>query len=170
MHVLPLALLAACALGLAACGADDGGAPAAARSSEAEAKEARLKFAECMREHGIDFPDPGSGEGGAGPVKVGGDATPEELREAEEACKELREDIKPPELSEEQQQEFKEAALAHARCMREQGIDFPDPTFSEDGGARVRLGPGGVDSDDADLREAEEKCAGKLPSIVERRP
>jgi hypothetical protein len=169
MHVRPLAALAACALGLAACGGDDG-APAAARPSEAEAREAQLKFAECMREQGIDFPDPGSGEGGAGPVKVGGDATPEELRDAERACAELREDIEPPELSEEQRQEFKDAALAHARCMREQGVDFPDPTFSEDGGAQVRLGPGGVDTDDAGFREAEKQCANKLSSIMGERP
>jgi hypothetical protein len=169
MYLRPLAAapLAALALGLAACGGD-GGTPASAQSARDANRQAELKFARCMREHGVDFPDPGSG--GQGPVKVGGDATPEELREAEQACESYRKDIKPPELSEEQQQEFKEAALAHARCMREHGIDFPDPTFSEDGGAQIRLGDGRLDPEDADFNAAEKECAGKLGPITERRP
>jgi hypothetical protein len=168
MHLRTLVVpaLAACALLAVACGGGDG-TPAAARSDESKRREAAVKFAECMREQGIDFPDPGSG----GEVKIGGDASPEELRAAEEACAELREDIKPPELSEEQQQEFKDAALAHARCMREHGIDFPDPTFSEDGGARITLGRGsGVNPDDPDFKEAEEACGDKLGGMMERRP
>ena len=44
--------------------------------------------------------------------------------------------------SEEQQQEFKDAALAHARCMREHGIDMPDPTFDADGGVEMRIARG----------------------------
>ena len=159
-------LLAVCALALAACGGDGGG-EAAAQSSEKERRQAALKFAQCMREQGIDFPDP---QAGGGPVRIGGEGTPEELREAEQACAEFREDIEPPELSAAEQKKFKDAALAHARCMREQGIDFPDPTFSEDGGAQVRIGEGGVEPDDADFKRAQEKCSGKLSAIMERRP
>ena len=33
-------------------------------SSERDAEEAGLKFAQCMREHGVDMPDPGVGRGG----------------------------------------------------------------------------------------------------------
>jgi hypothetical protein len=158
-------LLIAALLGatcLSACGGD-GGEPAAAESSERKDFErARQAFAECMREHGIDFPDDG-------PVKI--DGSQEEMREAEEACAHLREDIEPPELSDEQRAEFKEAALEHARCMREHGIDFPDPTFGEDGDARIRIRPGsGVDPDDPDFREAQEACSDKLGAIMERRP
>jgi hypothetical protein len=160
------ALLAAGALGLAACGGD--GDAAAGESDEQKVREAQVKFAQCMREQGIDFPDPATA--GAGPIKVGGDATPEELRDAEKACAKFREGIEPPELSEAEQQEFKEAALAHARCMREHGIDFPDPTFSEDGGARVRLGEGRVNTEDPDFKEAEKECGSKLGAIRERRP
>ena len=167
LRSLAAAPLAALALGLAACGGGDG-TPASAQSARDANRQAELKFARCMREQGVDFPDPGSG--GEGPVKVGGDATPEELREAEQACESLRKDIKPPELSEEQQQEFKDAALAHARCMREHGIDFPDPTFSEDGGAQVRIGERGLDPEDDDFKEAEQQCADKLGPIMERRP
>jgi hypothetical protein len=164
--LLPL-LIAACALFAASCGGDGDGASAASgeRPSEAEFERAREAFAQCMREQGIDFPDPGSG----GPVQI--DAPPEKLREAEKACAKYREDIEPPELSEEQQQEFKEAALAHARCMREHGIDFPDPTFSEDGGAQIRIPRGeGDPEDDPQFREAQEACQDKLGGILETRP
>ncbi len=119
-------------------------------------------FAQCMRENGIDVPDPGSGERGT--VEIKGD--PEDLREAEEACAEYREKIKPPDLSEEQKAEMKEAALAHARCMREQGIDFPDPQFGADGGAMVQIGPGsGIDPEDPDFRKAQEACRDELPAL-----
>jgi hypothetical protein len=164
---LAAALLAASALGLAACGDDE--APAASQSADRKARDAELKFAECMREHGIDFPDP---QDGPGLVKIGKDESPEELREAEKACEKFRKAIKPPELTEAQQQEFKKRALQHARCMREHGIDFPDPTFSEDGGANIRLGPGRIDPEDDDFKAAEKECADKLGDgpIAERRP
>jgi hypothetical protein len=159
MTVRPLAaaLLVAAALGVAACGDDK---PAAAKPSDSE-RQAQVKFAECMRENGIDLPDPGTA--GAGPVKIGGDATPEELRAAEKACAEFRKDIKPPELSDAQKQEFKDAALANARCMREHGVDFPDPSFSEDGGAQIQLGKGGPRPEDPEFKAAQKACAGTFP-------
>ena len=160
MTVRPLAaaLLVAAALGVAACGDDEPSATPRTADSE---RQARVKFAECMRDNGIDFPDPGTE--GTGPVKIGDDETPEELRAAEKACAEFRRDIKPPELSDERKQEFKDAALAHARCMREHGVDFPDPTFSEDGGAQIRLGKGGPRPDDPEFKAAQKACAGTLP-------
>ena len=45
-------------------------------------------------------------------------------------------------MSAAEKEEFKKAALANARCMREHGIDFPDPKFEPDGGARVKIGKG----------------------------
>jgi hypothetical protein len=161
MKRLPIAALLAAAC-LSACGGDRG-APAAAESSERrDFERARQEFAECMREHGVDFPDDG-------PVKI--DGSQAEVREAEEACAHLREDIEPPDISAEQREEFKQAALEHARCMREHGIDFPDPTFSEDGGAQVRIGPdSGIDPEDPDFRAAQEACQDELGAIMEARP
>lgn len=53
-------------------------------------------------------------------------------------------------------EEFQDAALEHAQCMREQGIEeFPDPEFTGDGGSLVRV-PEGVDPDE--LEAAEEEC------------
>jgi hypothetical protein len=154
------ALLAACALAFAACGdapessADKDG-PTIGKPDEAT-RQAELKFAQCMREQGIDFPDPQAG--GKGLARIGEGTSPEEMRDAEKACEKYRKDIKPPELSEEQQQKFKDAALAHARCMRDHGIDFPDPTFSENGRATIKLGKGDVDPQDPDFKAAEKDC------------
>jgi hypothetical protein len=169
MTVRPLAaaLLATAALGLAACGGGDpeepasasgGGTPAA---DEAEARQARVDFAQCMREHGVDFPDPGP-EGG--PVKIENLGSPEKVEAAQEACQRFLEKAR-PELSEAQQAEFKEKALEHARCMRDRGIDFPDPQFSADGGARIELERGRVDLEDPDFKAAQEECGEIMEAV-----
>jgi hypothetical protein len=54
---LAAALLALSALGFAACGEDTPSAAGGADSKE-EVRQAELKFASCMREQGIDMPDP----------------------------------------------------------------------------------------------------------------
>jgi hypothetical protein len=172
IRLLVAALLAAGALAVAACGGDDtaDGATSGA-DRESEAREAALNYARCMREHGVDMPDPTFEDGGTlqrGPTKE--DNLPRsKVREAENACRKYMEDVEPPKLSEEQQQEFKEAALAHARCMREHGIEnFPDPTFGENGEARIRLDKGdGLDPEDPDFREAQEACRETMPKPSE---
>jgi hypothetical protein len=177
MTIRPLAaaLLALAALGLAACGEDT---PSAAGSADAKAemREAELKFASCMRDNGVNMPDP-SAEGGKQVFKVGGDSgiSPEKFETATKACEKYRKDIR-PQLTEEEQQEFKEQALAHARCMREHGIDFPDPTFDAEGGARVRLGSDSGDKlnpESPKFKAAEEACGhlmGKGPSKTDVNP
>ncbi len=58
---------------------------------------------------------------------------------------------------------MRDAALDFARCMREQGIDFPDPEFPEEGGARVRIGPGtGIDPSSPKFQRAQKACAKEL--------
>jgi hypothetical protein len=140
----------------AGCGDDAAGGANSPADSESKARDAALKHAQCMREHGVDMPDPSFEAGGirqAGPE----DVPPAKLAEAEKACEKHLDAIEPPELSEEEQEEFEKAALAHARCMREQGIEnFPDPTFGGNGEARIRLG--GVDPEDPGFQEAEEAC------------
>jgi hypothetical protein len=161
---LAAALLAAAALALVACGGDDPETPASASTSEEQkAREAQLKFAECMRENGVDMPDPDAE--GRTRLQIGpeSDITPEEFEKAEKACEQYREDIR-PNLSEEDKQEVKEQALAHARCMREHGIDVPDPTFSAEGGVQMRM-PGNIDPDDPDFKAAQEACEDLRPEL-----
>lgn len=59
-----------------------------------------------------------------------------------------------------------EVLLDYTECMRDEGIDLPDPDFSgEGGGARIQLGPGGIDPEDPDFRAAQEKCGPILESL-----
>jgi hypothetical protein len=106
--------------------------------------EAAVQFAKCMREHGVDMPDPVINDDGGVLVQVGGESDgeagsgpdPKELDAANKECKHFMEDaagsIDP--LSEEDQKKMQEEALAFSKCMREHGIDMPDPQFSADGG------------------------------------
>jgi hypothetical protein len=170
LRPLAAALLAASVLGLAACGGDEE-TPASAASNASDddkVREAQVKFAECMRENGVDMPDPQAG--GKQTFKVGGDSgiSPEEFEEASKACEKYQQAIR-PNLSEEEKTEMKEQALEHSRCMREHGIDMPDPTFSADGGVQMRIGPGSkIDPEDPDFQAAEKECGGGLMKARQR--
>jgi hypothetical protein len=157
----PAALLAAAALGLAACGGD--GASPSASSSGAPDRAALVAFARCMREQGIDMPDPSPGNGPT-VIRAMGKSGADDMRKAEAACADERAKIKPPELTEEQRAEVKRQALENARCMREHGIDFPDPQFDEHGGVEVRIDKdSGIRPDDPDFKAAMEACQDTLP-------
>ena len=148
------------ALLLGACGGEQTGG-----GGEARARDAALKFARCMREHGIEMPDPKTDEDGG--IQIGGPGvgpgSPEKLERAQEACQEHLKAIRPPKLSEQERAKLREDSLAHARCMREHGLDFPDPQFSEDGGAMVRIGPGtGLDPRSPKFQRAQKACAKEL--------
>ena len=157
--------VAAAAVALSACGdsASDGSTAAAADRN----RDALLKFARCMREQGLDFPDPVVSEDG-GEVRMraapaaGTRLSAEKLRAAEAACAKYREAVTPPKISEEERAKMREQALAHARCMREQGLDFPDPQFEGGGRMTQRVGGDGADPDDSKFRAAMEKCRKKL--------
>src|SRR5687768_4229886 len=95
MRIQLTALLAVAGCSLAACGGDDGTAAAGGERPGTSTRQAMADFAQCMRENGVDVPDPGSGERGT--VEIKGD--PEDLRKAEEACERFRDKIRPPDLS-----------------------------------------------------------------------
>ena len=83
------AALGACAaaFALSACGGSDPASPADAR---AKAEQAQLKFARCMREHGVNVPDPKPDARGPGLVRVGEGVSPQVMRRADEACGSIR--------------------------------------------------------------------------------
>jgi hypothetical protein len=155
LHLLSLPVAAA-SLVLAACGGGDSSAPSG--DDRARFREAALDFAECMRKHGVDVPDPSPGSGGritfAAPAGGVDDAT---VQRAQEACQKHLEKARPPELSEEEQREFRERALKHARCMREHGIDMPDPTFGEGGRVQQRI-EGDIEPTDPRFQQAQKAC------------
>jgi hypothetical protein len=115
-----------------------------------------LAWARCMRQHGIDLPDPQlSGDGGIIQRTPRG-AGPEnpKFKAAEQACRQYQPDGgQPGRPSLQEQQE----ALAFARCMRQHGIDMSDPQVTAEG--IVEQPPTGVDRDDKPrLRAAEQAC------------
>jgi hypothetical protein len=153
--------LAVASVALGACGggsAED--ATAGTGDRRAEFREAALKFAKCMREHGVDMPDPKPGEGGR--IMLGGPGMgPEDqprMEAAQKACQKFLESARPPEMSAEQEQKFKEQALEFARCMREHGIDMPDPQF-QGGGRMTQRMEDGIDPRSPRFQDAQEECA-----------
>jgi hypothetical protein len=157
--VIPIALL----LALSGCGGGDGGdgdgvaslggTPTAAASSGAAAPadegDRALKFAQCMREQGIDMPDP---EIDGGRISQRINAGPgDDVEAAQEKCKDYAPSGGPGGKPD---PESLERMLAHAKCMRDNGVEaFPDPD-PDKGGIRIdgRIG------DDPDFAAAQNVC------------
>ena len=172
--ILKITAILSAVLLLAACGSsggsndgvaslDDSAAgddSTATSDGEVDREEALLEFAECMRENGVDMPDPQVEEGGGVLIRgpEGGPRNEEDFEAAMEECQELL----PEEggrFDEQQQAAMQDAMLEYAKCMRAEGIDMPDPEFSGEGGARMTIGQGsGIDPNSDEFRAAEEKC------------
>jgi hypothetical protein len=166
MSIRPIAAapLVTGGLALAACGGHDPEPLSDRGSNDRQEREAALSYAQCMREQGIDMPDPRFGEDGT-IVHDTPEGDRDELRAAQRACRRYRHGggRAPSEEERQEQQEMLERAVAYAKCMREEGIDVPDPTTDEDG-KNLILGQG-LDRDDPDFSEADETCRSKLSSL-----
>jgi hypothetical protein len=112
--------LAALALSSSACGGSGH------RRGGSSAASAGVKFAVCMRAHGVsNFPDP-SGRGGIN-LPSGMNPGAPSFQRAQHACRSLMPGGGPGQATEQQ----KEMMLALSRCMRGHGVSgFPDPVSS----------------------------------------
>ena len=134
--------------------------------SKLNPEDAMLAFARCMREHGVDMPDPDTSGGGPGVVtfsagapggKLDVDAT--KFQEADKACRDLLGDAGPMNMSPEQQQEMQDQALAFSRCMREHGVNMPDPNFDGEGHMMMKIDDtSGIDPSDPKFEAAQQAC------------
>jgi hypothetical protein len=123
-----------------------------------------LKYAKCMRAHGVhNFPDPGSGGGLTIDSSSGIDPNSPAFRSAQAACaKELPNGGRP---TPQQIAAMKKGALRFSACMRAHGIkDFPDPDFT---GQSIRIAiRGGAGSDlnpnNPTFQRAQAACQGFL--------
>jgi hypothetical protein len=80
----------------------------------------------------------GEGEDQTEVQSIEGD--PEDIRAAEEDCQPLLEAAESDEVVDpEQEAERREQMLAYAECMREHGIDMPDPVVDDDGRAQMQM-------------------------------
>ncbi|WP_433440831.1 hypothetical protein [Nonomuraea sp. CA-141351] len=131
------------------------GTPQAAAAKQAASKatpastvdpdDALLKVAQCLRQNGIDVPDPGSPEDKT--WKYTGDQAT--MEKALKACEKYTSQIPNP-LDD---PKTRDQLIQYARCMREQGIDMPDPP---------QVNPN-LDANDPKLRKAAESCVKLLP-------
>lgn len=164
--VTPLLLLA-----LAACGdpgsgpgvasAQTGGATPSATGTKGASKGDPVKFADCMRKFGVEV----QVEQGGGISVQGRAGSAVEMGNMEKAQRECRQfapsggEGEGQPLSKEDQAKF----LAFAKCMRDNGIDMPDPEF-EGGGVKMRMGvPNGAAPDQAKVEAAHKICEKVLP-------
>jgi hypothetical protein len=122
-----------------------------------------LRYAQCMRSHGVtNFPDPASD----GSFSFSG--SPKDMpsfQAADQACRKLLPAPEPP--SPAQMAEMRKQALKFAGCMRSHGFpQFPDPTFS-DGGIQMRLNKNaGMDPSSPRFQRAQQACKSFLPGKV----
>ncbi|MGL5930826.1 MAG: hypothetical protein ACRCY8_17990 [Dermatophilaceae bacterium] len=146
-------------------GSGGGSSSSASPTASGDAEQQLLDYVECLRGEGLDVPDPtvdAEGnltlrpQGGAG-AGAGQRLDREQFQKAQETCGQ------PPEgalgIDEQDRSELQDAALEFAKCMRGEGIDVPDPDFSQGGPGAGGQGPfGDLDTDDPKVAAAMEKC------------
>lgn len=141
-------------------GANESAAPSASLDPEA----AQLAFAECMRDQGIDMPDPETAGGaGGGTVRIGGSGeNRDKFQAAMEECDHFLEQAGA--FRGEPDPEMLDKMLEFAGCMREHGIDMPDP--QADGGIMIQRNDDGsssssmgdIDPESPEFQAAQEAC------------
>lgn len=157
--------------GCGGSGKDDGVATAGgtrkatadARSGGGTGQEQVLRFAQCMRQHGIDVPDPKSDGGVDITLPKGTD--PHKADAATQQCKHYLPNggqaQKPSPQMLEQQRKL-------AACMRANGVPkFPDPDAN--GSISIKGGPG-LDPTSAEFKAAEKKCSKYQPAGATTNP
>jgi hypothetical protein len=139
-----------------------------------DSQDAILGFSACMREHGIDLPDPRFGFGSffARGAMDGIDLLDPTFLDAFAACQDFLMAAVPA-VDPEQQAERLERGVAFAACMRAAGIDWPDPdpvsgmSFSS---MRAEDGSLLFDPFDPDFQAASRACAAETGASVPGMP
>lgn len=184
LGVLLALVLGACSGGVAPSDdvptlVDPSASPDASPTASLDPEAAMDAFAACMREHGVNVQISTGGDGGGngtigngtsdGPRKgTGTDKSNAEMDAANKACSSLlpKGGVNGPGgagMDAATQQKM----LDFSACMRQHGINMPDPKF-ENGGATVQIGgPDGdgsqVDPDSQAFKDAQKACESLLP-------
>ncbi|UJW32923.1 hypothetical protein L3Q67_03790 [Saccharothrix sp. AJ9571] len=138
------------ALALSACAGE-----APEQPPQQQQSSVYLQYAQCMRDNGVQVPDPRADDPSA--MYEGVDTASAAFESADRTCGAILADVvqerqkQDPEQLKHQQEEL----LALAKCLREQGIQVPDPVPGQPGGA---FGPG-LDRTDPATAEALKTCA-----------
>ena len=167
-----IAFIGALALILAACGGGDDGDDVASledqttTSTVAPAETTTTLSDEEQTEADLLAGIPSFGGDGPGGADAGGfGVEPEVVEEAFASCQDILADVVFSFLPEDTT-ELEDRFLEFAQCMRDQGVDLPDPDFSEG----LFGGPGGpfgdVDPNDPDFVEASEACSYLFEGLI----
>ena len=170
MRYAILLCLAGAGIAVAGCGSSS---PSSSNAASTGAKDPAvsnaqgLKFAACMRSHGVpNFPDPTGGQlnlrvqetpdsTNVNGVQVNGPA----FKSAMNSCRSDLPNGGHPTAA--QTAKARSQALAMSRCMRTHGVpNFPDPTFQNgsNGGVGVRIGGAGIDPNSPAFKAAAKDC------------
>ncbi len=130
---------------------------------EATFEEGVLEFAQCMREEGINFPDPTFDIDGNPQFDNLEIENEEEFESAFENCEDILRNALPEQfdLDPEVEAALVDASLEFSQCMRDQGIDFPDPKPGEFGFFAFR--DADIDFSSEAVQEAFEICQPENP-------
>jgi hypothetical protein len=162
------AAIAAFVLLITACAPDQPAGGETALSGE----EGELAHAQCMRDHGIDWPDPEFVDG-EWEVRLDDDIDLEsaDYKAAEAECAQVRQeaqpeggdDINPDDRA--RLEEEMDRMLEFAACMRDQGIEFPDPVMDDTGTISGPAGPmdGDWDAFEAAKAACEDQTGAAMP-------
>jgi hypothetical protein len=154
----PLAVLV---LTLAGCGSGDGGPGArpgsGAGSAAADEQDMNVKFAQCMREHGVNLPDPNPGQPGIRITGRKGDEA--KVDAATRACQKYS----PKRGMDMNDPATRDRMLKTAQCLREHGIDAPDPAPGQ--GLHIQ-----VKGNEAKAQQAMTECRRLIPMPSSPRP
>lgn len=141
----------------AGCSSDDPSDP------DSSAADAAVAHSQCMRDHGVDWPDPEYVDG-EWRVDPGDDIDLESpaYKQAEAECAQVLDRAGPDDdavddpADRAQIEKDMERMLEFAECMRGEGIDFPDPQIDESGNIAGPAGP--LDGDWEAFDAAREIC------------
>jgi hypothetical protein len=173
------ALAGSIAVGLSACGSSGSSAAAGSAgtstSSASSRYQARVKAAECLRAHGLNVPDPspngggGPGGGGGGGGAGGGGGLRQLLttpagKTASAACQaEISKAFAFATISPAQRQQFQQAAVKFAECMRANHVNIPDPTSNGAGGFGIFRSIPSSERNSPAFQTAFKACSSNLP-------
>lgn len=169
---LPGAALAiAAATVIAACGSTSSSSSSGSSSSgrhlsSAQAQQAAVAFAGCIRSHGVpSFPDPTSPRDLKESVTSSVAQSPA-FQSAARVCRRLLPGGGPSSQSSAHSQNQTAAALAFARCLRSHGFpSFPDPTSSGEL-THEMLAKAGINLHQPAVLRAADACVGVTHGVI----
>lgn len=144
--------------GVASAGGNGTVAPQAGATQQGSMDEQMRKFAQCMRDNGVDMPDPGpdGGFGGGAENKV--DRGSPAFQKAMDACRSMLPgggDLSKldPKMIDQLRQ--------FTQCLRDNGVDVPDPDPNSPMLGLEKMQ--GLDRDSPAVKKAMDACKDKIP-------